>query len=84
VPDLELVSTQAGLSCGSRTATRSDLHVARCRLVQVPLAPLLNYNAAMADLDALEQEVITRQRATAWPKPHFYEIVPKGNPARTN
>jgi hypothetical protein len=56
-----------------------DLHVSRWRLVQVPLAKydLPHYNAAMTDLDAIEREVIARQRAAARSKPHFYEIVPK-------
>ena len=56
-----------------------DLHVSRWRLVQVPLAQyeLFRYNAAIAELDALEREVIARQHATAQPKRHFYEIVPK-------
>jgi hypothetical protein len=56
-----------------------DLHVARWRLVQVPLEQyeLPHYNAAITDLDALEREVIARQHAAAQPRPHFYEIVPK-------
>ncbi len=55
------------------------LHLSRWRVVQVPLAQygLPHRNAAIADLDALEREVIARQRATAQPRPHFYEIVPK-------
>ena len=55
------------------------LHLNRWRVVQVPLAQygLLHYNAAINDLDALEREVIAQQRATAQPRPHFYEIVPK-------
>ena len=61
------------------TNHHNDLHVCRWRLVQMPLAQygLPHYGAAIADLDALEREAIARQRATAQPKPHFYEIVPK-------
>jgi lysophospholipase L1-like esterase len=61
------------------TNQHNDLHVSRWLLVQVPLAQygLPHYDAAMADLDALEREAIARQRATAQPKPHFYEVVPK-------
>jgi hypothetical protein len=61
------------------TNQHNDLHVCRWRLVQVPLAQygMPHYDVALADLDALEWEVIARQRATAQPKPHFYEIVPK-------
>ena len=61
------------------TNQHNDVHVSRWRLVQVPLAKygLPHYDAAIADLDALEREAIARQRATAQPKPHFYEVVPK-------
>ncbi len=61
------------------TNHHNDLHVSRWRLVQVPLAQygLPHYDAAIADLDALEREAIAQQRAAAQPKPHFYEIVPK-------
>jgi lysophospholipase L1-like esterase len=56
-----------------------DLHRSRWRLVQVPLEQyeLPHYKAAIADLDALEREVVARQHAAAQPKPHFYEIIPK-------
>jgi hypothetical protein len=48
-------------------------------LVEFPLAQygLPHYDAAIANLDALEGEAIALQRATAQPKPHFYGIVPK-------
>ena len=61
------------------TNHHNDLHVSRWRLVQVPLAQygLPHYDAAIANLDALEREAIALQRATAQPNPHFYEIVPK-------
>ena len=63
------------------TNQHNDLHLSRWRLVQVPLAQygLPHYDAAIANLDALEREAIARQRAAAQPKPHFYEIVPKEN-----
>jgi lysophospholipase L1-like esterase len=55
------------------------LHLSNWRVVQVPLAQygLPHQNAAITDLDALEREVIAQQRATAQPRSHFYEIVPK-------
>jgi lysophospholipase L1-like esterase len=61
------------------TKQHIDLHVSRWRLVQVPLAQdgLPHYKVAISDLDALEREVIAQQHATAQPRPHFYEIVPK-------
>lgn len=66
------------------TNQHNDLHVGFWRLVQVPLATygLSHYDAAMAELEALEQEVIARQHAAAQPKPHFYEIVSKENAPR--
>jgi lysophospholipase L1-like esterase len=56
-----------------------NLHVSRWRLVQVPLTQygLAHYNAAITDLDALEREAVARQHATAQPRQHAYEIVPK-------
>jgi lysophospholipase L1-like esterase len=61
------------------TYQHNDLHVSRWRVVEVPLARygLPHYDAAIEALDMLEQETIARQRATAQPKPHFYEIMPK-------
>jgi lysophospholipase L1-like esterase len=55
------------------------LHLSNWRIVQVPLVQygLPHHNAAITDLDALEREVIAQQRATAQPRPHLYEIVPK-------
>jgi lysophospholipase L1-like esterase len=68
------------------TKQHIDLHLSRWRVVQVPLAEygLSHRNAALADLDALEQEVIARQRAAAQPRPHFFEIVPRKSAARRN
>jgi hypothetical protein len=64
----------------------NDLHLSRWRLAQVPLAPygLPHYDAAIANLDALERDAIARQRAAAQPKTHFYEIVPKERAAGGN
>jgi lysophospholipase L1-like esterase len=68
------------------TNQHNDLHVSRWRLVQVPLGQygLPHYDAAIANLDALEREAVARQRAAAKPKPHFYEIVAKGRAAGGN
>ena len=61
------------------TNHHNNLHVSRWRLVQVPLAQdgLPHYDAAIANLDALEREAIAQQHAAAQPRPHSYEIVPK-------
>lgn len=77
---------QTGCQVLKLTNQHNDLHVARWRIVQVPLVRYgwLHYDAAIADLDALEQEAITRQRTTAWPKPDFHKIVSKGNVASRN
>ena len=68
------------------TYQHNDVHWSRVRLVQVPLAQygLPHYNAAIANLDALEQEIVARQRAAAQPRPHSYEIVPKESAGRRN
>jgi lysophospholipase L1-like esterase len=68
------------------TNQHNDVHVSRWRLVQVPLAQygLPHYDAAITNLDALEQEAIARQRTAAQPRPHFYEIVPKASEGRSN
>lgn len=68
------------------TYQHNDLHWTRWRLVQVPLMQygLPHYDAALADLYALELEAITRQRATAQPKPHFYEVLLKESAGRRN
>jgi hypothetical protein len=68
------------------TNQHNDVHVGRWRLVQVPLAQyeLPHYDTAIADLDALEQEAVARQRVAAQPKPHVYRIVTTKNAARRN
>lgn len=83
---LETPMLQQAVEVLKLTNQHNDLHLSRWRLVQVPLAQygLPHYDAAIADLDALEQEAITRQRATAQPRPHFYEIVPKESAGRRN
>lgn len=66
------------------TYQHNALHWTRWRLVQVPLMQygLPHYDAALADLYALELEAITRQRATAQPKPRFYEVLLKESAGR--
>jgi len=62
------------------------LHLSRWRMVQVPLEryELPRYNASIADLDTLEQELIARIHVAAQPKPHFYQLVPSENAGRGN
>jgi lysophospholipase L1-like esterase len=68
------------------TNQHNDVHVGRWRLVQVPLAQytLPHYDTAIANLDALEQEAVARQRVAAQPKPHVYRIVTTKNAGRRN
>jgi hypothetical protein len=63
------------------TNLHNTLHWSRWILLQIALAQygLPHYNAALADMDALERETVLRQRATAQPKPHVYEIIRKGS-----
>lgn len=59
------------------TVRHNDLHYARWREVQVPLADfnLAGKEAAMDSLDRLEAEVVTLQRKGAQPRPHRYELL---------
>ena len=68
------------------TYQHNTLHWIRYRLVEVPLNRygFPHYEAAVSDLDALEQEAVTQQRGAAQPKPHLYEVVPSGSASRRN
>jgi lysophospholipase L1-like esterase len=60
------------------TLQHNTIHFARWRSLQVPLATdnLAKLNASMASLDALEEEIVAKQRAAAVPAAHKYELVP--------
>lgn len=60
------------------TLKRTNVHNARWRVVEVPLAPeqLSKSSAAMAGLDALDEELAVKQVSEAQPKPHRYELTP--------
>ncbi len=60
------------------TVARCDVHNARWRTMQVPLAP---YNLsvtpqAMQSADELDQAIRQKRQEAAQPKPHKYELVP--------
>jgi hypothetical protein len=59
------------------TLKHNNIHFARWRSVQVPLEKddLVHKQAAMDALDQLENDIIQRQRTTAQPKPHHYQVV---------
>jgi lysophospholipase L1-like esterase len=60
------------------TLRHGNIHFARWRTLEVPLAPenLASAKAAMDALDAVDAELIQKQRDTAKPRPHKYELVP--------
>jgi lysophospholipase L1-like esterase len=66
------------------THRHNHLHFARWKLVDVPLKEykLANTRAAISSLDALEEEVVALQRATALPKPHRYRLERQVSPEK--
>jgi hypothetical protein len=67
------------LAVHNLTLKHNQIHYARWREVQVPLADLsfLETPRALAALDKLEYEIIAKQRRTAQPLPHKYELIPQ-------
>jgi lysophospholipase L1-like esterase len=61
------------------TRRHNEIHFARWRQVQVPLEDdyLRNQQPALEALDALEKELIARQRAAAQPVSHRYRLTPE-------
>jgi lysophospholipase L1-like esterase len=61
------------------TIKHNDIRFARWREIQVPLEDdyLRNRQPALEALDALEKELITRQRAVAQPVSHRYQLTPE-------
>jgi lysophospholipase L1-like esterase len=59
------------------TLKHNNIHFARWRQVQVPLADdrLARKQAALAAVDKLEDDVVAQQRAAAQPKPRRYELM---------
>ena len=59
------------------TLQHNHVHFARWRFIQTPFATddFAHKQSAMDNLDALENEVIRKQRATAQPRLHHYELV---------
>ena len=59
------------------TLKHNNVHFARWRSIQVPLEKeaLTLKPPAMSALDALEQEIVTQQRALAQPKPHTFQLI---------
>ena len=66
------------------TLKHNNIHFARWRQVQVPLEKeaLASNAAAMDALDALEEELIVKQRAVAQPRPHQYVLEPAEDETR--
>lgn len=59
------------------TLKHGELHFLRWRHVQVPLQDdaLPSLGKALAALDALEAEIVEKQRAAAKPKPHAFKLI---------
>lgn len=59
------------------TLKHNNMHFARWRTLQVPLAPdnLATAGAAMDALDAVDAELIQKQREMAQPRPHRFDLV---------
>ena len=60
------------------TLRHNNIHNARWRVLQVPLANdgLPSAQSAMDALDKLESELVSKQRTAAQPKSHAYELTP--------
>lgn len=60
------------------TARHIEIHQFRWRVLQVPLGALEihNLNESMKNLDAIEAEVVAKQRESAQPRPHVYQLSP--------
>jgi lysophospholipase L1-like esterase len=65
----------------SLTLKHNNVHAARWRNLQVPLAAdePAALESALATLDALDAELAARQRAAAQPRPHQFELRPGGS-----
>jgi lysophospholipase L1-like esterase len=63
----------------SLTRRHNDLHFVRWRAIHVPLQDegLRSYTTAIDALDALENDLVSKQRAAARPKQRRYELVSK-------
>ena len=64
------------LDVAKLTVDHNNVHFARWRTLQVPLEKynLSSLAAAMASLDAVEDELVAQQHAAAQPKPHRYQV----------
>ena len=60
------------------TLKHNNMHFARWRTVQVPLAQenLASSKAAIDALDAVDAELVQKQRELAQPHPHKFELIP--------
>ena len=60
------------------TLKRTAVHNTRWRTLQVPFEKdnFAKNTQAMADLDALDEEIMARQREAAQPKAHHFEVMP--------
>ncbi len=61
------------------TRKHNDIHFARWRMVEVPLADLdlAGTLPAIKALDKLDADLVVKQRAAAQPRPHAFELAPE-------
>ena len=62
------------------TLQHNNIHFFRWRTLQVPMAKdsFEAKEKTMADLDALDQEIVTKQRAAAQPRQHHFDLAAAG------
>ena len=76
---LETPMSKQAMAVRDLTQKHLDVHQARWRTVQVPLQdmPGADLAPALAALDKVEAEIVARQRETAHPKQHAFELIPQ-------
>ena len=71
--------TQQASRVHGLTLRHNDLHFTRWRMIEVPFESEAaeQVKKASVELDAIEDEVVKKQRAEAQPKPHAFELTKK-------
>jgi lysophospholipase L1-like esterase len=76
---LQTPMVKQAFSVHDLTLRHNTYHAIRWRQVQIPLASVdeAKLAKALADLDAIEDDVVKQQRERAQPKPHKFELMKK-------
>lgn len=72
---LKTPMTDQAMSVYQLTTQHCDLHFDRWRHIEVPFTGLQAASSALSSVDALEAGVVQKQRETALPKSHTFEVV---------